>query len=144
MNTKGLTRRLKYYGLGFGLGLILVWATLLKDRDRASWLPEGRILDFLEEVDLEITSKAQCQLDCLKIDAKLFDKTFWKNAKVDFKKSVVKRKPCPEHYIKSKLADGREIALYIENCETCMDCENERTAFLRSIEIDGIENCNCE
>jgi hypothetical protein len=144
MNTKGLTRRLKFYGIGFGLGLILVWATLLKDRDRASWLPEGRILDFLEKVDLTITKKAQCQLDCLQIDPNLFDKTFWENAEVDFKKSAVKLKPCPEHYIKSKLADGRVIALLIENCETCIDCEAERTAFLRSIEIEGVENCECD
>mgnify|MGYP003644734644 CR=1 FL=1 len=142
MNTKGLTRRLKYYGLGFGLGLILVWATLLKDRDRAAWLPEGRILEFLEEVDMEVTSKAKCQIDCLKLDSTFMDKTFWENATVNFKKSAVKRKPCPEHYIESKLADGRAIALYIENCETCQDCEAERTATLRSLEIEG-EVCDC-
>ena len=93
---------------------------------------------------MEVTSKAQCQLDCLKLDATMFDKTFWGNAKVDFKKSAVQRKPCPEHYIKSKLADGRSIALYIENCETCIDCEAERTATLRSIEIVGTENCDCK
>ena len=144
MKREGLTRRLKYYGLGFGLGLIVVWATLLKDRDRAAWLPEGRILEFLEEVDMEITTKAQCQLDFHKVDTAMFDKTFWENAQVDFKKSAVQRKPCPEHYIKSKLADGRIIALYIENCETCKDCEAERTAFLRSIEVEGTENCDCE
>lgn len=144
MKTKGLTRRLKYYGLGFGLGLILVWATLLKDRDRASWLPEGRTIEFLEEVDMKISEKAKCQIDCLKLDSTFMDKPFWENATVNFKKSAVKRKPCPEHYIESKLADGRVIALYIENCETCQDCEAERTATLRSIEIVGTENCECD
>lgn len=144
MNTKGLSRRLKYYGLGFGLGLIVVWATLLKDRDRAAWLPEGRILEFLEEVEMDISDKALCQLNCYKIDTTMFDQTFWEKAKVDFKKSSVKRKPCPEHYIESTLADGRNISLYIENCETCEDCEEERTAQLRAIEIIDSENCNCE
>lgn len=144
MKTKGLTRRLKYYGLGFGLGLILVWATLLKDRDRASWLPEGRTIEFLEEVDMKISEKVKCQIDCLKLDSTFMDKAFWKNASVNFKKSAVKRKPCPEHYIESKLADGRAIVLYIENCETCQNCEAERTATLRSIEIVGAENCGCD
>lgn len=144
MKREGLTRRLKYYGLGFGLGLVVVWATLLKDRDRASWLPEGRTIEFLEEVDMKYTEKAKCQIACLKLDLSFMNKSFWENAKVNFKKSVVKRKPCPEHYIESKLTDGKSIVLYIENCETCIDCDEERTATLRSIEIIGVENCECE
>lgn len=139
----GFKSRLKYYGLGFGLGLVLVWATLLKDRDRASWLPEGRILEFLEEVDLEITEKAQCQINCLALDSNFMDATFWENAKVVYDKSAVHRKPCPEHFIQSKLADGRTIGIYVENCETCETCDEERTAFLRSIEVDG-KKCDCE
>ena len=39
------TKRLKYYLIGFGLGLFLVFF-LFKDRSW-SWLPENRVLDFI-------------------------------------------------------------------------------------------------
>ena len=41
------TQRLKYYLIGFGLGLFLVFL-LFKDRTW-SWLPENRVLDFIVE-----------------------------------------------------------------------------------------------
>ncbi len=138
----GLRRRLKYYGIGFALGLIVVWATLLRNRDRASWLPEGRTLEFLERVDMAITERAQCQLDCLELTPDIFDKQFWEKADLDFKKSATQRKPCPEYYITSTLSDNRKVIIFVETCEYCEDCEQEGTAFLRSIEVEGKE-CDC-
>ena len=133
IDKKRLIYRLKFYGLGFGLGCLLVWATLYKDRDRPSWLPEGRVLEFLEEVDIQISDQLKCELACNNIPISFMDSTFWANADVDFDQSAVKRKPCPEHYIKSTIKDGREIVVYIENCEYCMDCKEEGVATLRSV-----------
>ncbi|MCB9360313.1 MAG: hypothetical protein H6587_02160 [Flavobacteriales bacterium] len=143
MDTKGLTRRLKFYGLGFVLGLVVVWATLLKDRDRAAWMPEGRTIEFLERTEIQISDLAKCQIACLKLDSSFMDESFWKNAKVNFKKSAVKRKPCPEYYISSTLPNNQKIIIYMESCEVCQNCE-EGTATLGSIEINAVENCECE
>ena len=141
-------RRLKVYLFGCGLGCIVVWATLFKDREkRASWLPEGRILEFLAEADITISNDLECQLECQNIpqDFLKTDTVFWKNAVVDFDKSAVHREPCPEHYIQSKLADGRQIGIYVENCETCIDCPAEFTASLRGIVnlSDKEKVCDC-
>lgn len=136
IDRKVFFRRLKIYLIGCGLGCIVVWATLFnKDHDRPSWLPEGRILEFLVEADITINNQLKCELECHKIPVDFLktDTVFWKNAEVDFDKSAVHRKPCPEHYIKSKLADGRPIGVYVENCETCIDCPEEFTASLRGI-----------
>ena len=89
-----------------------------------------------------ITEKAQCQINCLNLDSNFMDASFWENAEVIYDKSAVHQKPCPEHYIQSKLADGRVIGIYVKNCETCKDCEAERTAFLRGIEIQE-KQCDC-
>ncbi len=147
IDKKKLFYRLKFYGLGFGLGCIAVWATLYNGRDeRASWLPEGRVLQFLENNDIVINKKLECEISCKNLPANFMDSTFWANAEVFFDKSAVKRKPCPEHYIESTIVDGRKIAIYIENCETCIDCDEELTAELRSV-VDLTakdKECDCQ
>ncbi len=146
IDKKRLFYRLKFYGFGFGLGCVLVWATLYNGRDeRPSWLPEGRVLQFLEEVDISISEELKCELECNNIPVNFMDSTFWANANVDFGESAVKRKPCPEHYIKSKIKDGREIVVYIENCEYCKDCESEGVASLRSFVNLSVKDkvCDC-
>jgi hypothetical protein len=141
VDRKKLFYRLKFYGIGVGMGLIVVWATLYNGReDRASWLPEGRILEFLEDVDMEISDQLKCEIECNNLPLNFMDSTFWANAEVDFDKSAVKRKPCPEHYIQSTLADGRVIGIYVDNCETCIDCPSELTAKLRGVvDVSGGE-----
>ena len=134
IDKKRIIYRLKFYGFGFGLGCVLVWATLYSGRDeRSSWMPEGRVLQFLESADIVINEKLECEITCKNLPLTFMDSTFWANAEVIFDKSAVKRKPCPEHYIESTITDGRKIAVYIENCETCIDCDAELTAELRSV-----------
>lgn len=131
--------RLKYYLFGVGLGCIVVWATLLKNRDdRPAWLPEGRVIEFLQHTDIQISDKLKCELKCVDLPTTFMDSTFWANADVDFGKSATKRKPCPEYYISSKTVKGNSIIVYIETCE------KEERASLRSIETGNIKNCNCD
>ena len=146
IDKKRLLYRLKFYFIGFGLGIVVVWATLYHNRERPSWLPEGRILEFLAEADIALTEAQKCELECNNIPADFLatDTLFWKNAEVNFDKSAVRREPCPEHYIESKLSDGRAIGVYIENCETCENCEAELTANFRNFVFRGEEKNECE
>jgi len=139
-----LKSRFKYYGLGFILGLVVVWATLIKDRDRDSWLPEGRTLDFLERIDIQVSDLAKCQIECLELAPDFMDASFWGKADIDFTKSATKRKPCPEYYITSTLSsNNKNVIIYVETCEVCENCD-KGTATLRSIEIADTEsNCKC-
>lgn len=140
---KGLGRRLRFYFIGFGLGLVLVWATLLRNRERSSWLPEGRVIEFLEKTDIAISDKAKCELECLNIDLEFMDIDFWKKADVNFPESATDRKPCPEYYITSSLSSNQNVVIFVETCDVCEDCE-KGTATLRSIElIDNQTNCDC-
>lgn len=146
VDRKKLFYRLKFYGIGVGMGMIVVWATLYNGREeRASWLPEGRILEFLEDYEMEVSDQLKCEIECNNLPLNFMDSTFWANAEVDFDKSAVKRKPCPEHYIQSTLSDGRVIGIYVDNCETCIDCPEELTATLRSVVniTEGKKDCGC-
>ncbi len=146
VSRKKLFYRLKFYFVGVSMGMIVVWATMYNGRDeRPSWLPEGRIIEFLSEVEMEVPEGVSCQIDCNGLSKNFMDSTFWANAQVDFDKSAVKRKPCPEHYIQSTLSDGRVVGIFVENCETCIECEEEMTASLRKVIniTDGEKDCGC-
>lgn len=136
--------RLKYYLIGFGLGCVIVWATLYRNSDRPSWLPKGRIVEFLEKTDIIISEQLKCKLACNNIPLDFMNKTFWKEVNVDFEKSATKRKPCPEYYITGTLANNQKIILFIENCELCENCSQEGTAILRNFEIENASTtCEC-
>lgn len=132
--------RLKYYLLGFGLGCVVVWATLYRGRDRTSWLPKGRIVSFLKETKVGFTEKSKCQMECIGLSEDFMDDVFWLDAGVDLGKSDTHRKPCPEYYIISKTAQNQELLVYIETCE------KEEHATLKSVEVTSKEKghtCDC-
>jgi len=142
--------RLKYYLIGFGLGCVMVYAIFYTGDDaRSSWLPEGRVLEFIEETELVVTNKyITCTLECNNIALEDFDKTFFQKAKVNFSESATTREPCPEYQIEGKLADGREVILLIETCEPrrlSTAEEKEDIATLVNISFEGLKrDCLCE
>ncbi|MBL4669343.1 MAG: hypothetical protein JKY30_08780 [Flavobacteriales bacterium] len=142
---KGFGRRFFIYMIGFGMGCVLVWVMFYRNGDRASTMPTGRVLDFFESTEIKISDQLKCEIECNNLELNFMDSTFWENATVDFGKSAVRRKPCPEHYIESITKSGRKIGVYIENCEVCLDCEEDRTATLRSIVnlSEGDKACDC-
>jgi len=130
---KGFGRRLFIYMIGFGLGCVLVWAMFYRNGDRDSWLPEGRVLEFLADAEVQISDKLKCELECQNLPETILDSTFWANAEVDFEKSIKDKKPCPEHCIISTTKEGLELEVYIENCEVCLDCKDKPLATLKSV-----------
>jgi len=136
--------RLKFYGIGFVMGCVMVWVMFYQGDDaRPSWMPEGRVLEFLADTEINISENAKCKLACYSIPSDFMDKAFWDNADVRFKESSIERKPCPEYKITSTTSDGKEITVYIESCEGCHDCEEGKLAELRTVEVEGGETCNC-
>ena len=136
---EGLGRRFFFYLIGFGLGCVLVWAMFYRNSSRPAWMPEGRVLEFLEQHEIQISNDLKCKLDCYTIPHDFMDEAFWKAAEVNFKESATERKPCPEYKITSSLPDGNKFVIYVEACET------DETATLRSItHLPEIEmDCDC-
>ena len=81
------TKRLKYYLIGFGLGLFLVFF-LFKDRSW-SWLPENRVLDFISSHPILVNKDFYDDLkDKSALEKKIFDLVLSGN--VDFSESQTK------------------------------------------------------
>ena len=83
MNT--LKRRLLYYGLGFGMGLLFVF--FFFNNRGCSWLPENRIKTLLAQKIIFVSEKNLGVLENLKIDKSELKK-YIESADVDFSKSV--------------------------------------------------------
>ena len=78
------TQRLKYYLIGFGLGLFLVFL-LFKDRTW-SWLPENRVLDFIVEHPILVDKNVYPSLvDTIDLGKEVFNIVL--NGSVDFSRS---------------------------------------------------------
>lgn len=131
---EGLGKRFFYYFIGFGLGCVLVWAMFYRNSDRPSWMPEGRVIEFLESTEVTISEELKCKLGCYDLSSDFLNDEFWEAAEVNFKESATERKPCPEYQITSK-----DVLIYVEACET------KKTATLRSIEKinEKPKQCDC-
>jgi len=89
-----MLRRIQIYAFGFLLGSIVVYVTLIRDRDRdlGAWLPEARVK---EEVSYRFDWKDSfntCILKCHGLDSTQFEGLV-QNADVNFLESSVKEGP---------------------------------------------------
>ena len=85
-----LKRRLLYYGLGFGMGLLFVF--FFFSNRGCSWLPENRIKTLLAQKIIFVSEKNLTVLENLKIDKSELKK-YIESADVDFSKSVKNTNP---------------------------------------------------
>ena len=77
-------KRLMYYLIGFGLGLFMVFAFILRDKKIDFWTPSEMIKSRLAEKPFLTTSHSACQMKCLKLYP-AFVMMKVKDAKIEFK-----------------------------------------------------------
>ena len=56
-------RRLKYYLIGVGLGILLVLA-IFKDRKLTAWMPENQVKKEFAEKEILYPEELKCRLKC--------------------------------------------------------------------------------
>lgn len=127
------SRRLRLFLIGVGLGSVLMYFWVLKDKNIYK-MPSDVIKDKLLHFPLQFTSKAQCQIQCNKIDTALLRKA-WKSADINFSLSKVDLKPCPIYHITLNPAvnDTKIIS-----CAVC----DEFAVVQEIVEFKG--NCDCK
>lgn len=82
--------RLRYFGVGLGMGLVLVFAMF--GTRGCDWTPTNRVKSAIQECTLAANAEDQCLLECNSIsDEILFDLIY--NGKVNFKDSRTKGEP---------------------------------------------------
>ncbi len=109
-----LIRRLKLYGFGFLLGLLVVSFIY---KGKGCKLPGSIKLEELSLQKLEYTLHGECRMKCRNISEGDVKQLF-KSGKVNYDKSEVHGKPCPTYAVEGKTASGKELRVVIADCDT--------------------------
>ena len=97
-------RRLRLYGFGFILGLLMVKFMF---NDRTICKTPGSIKrEELKKQHREFSTLAQCNLACFGLDTSKLDLIF-EGGKIDFDLSNPQAKPCPTYLLLGKAVDQK-------------------------------------
>jgi hypothetical protein len=91
-------QRLKFYGIGFGMGCLIVWAMV---GNRSCVTSNEMKMQELVFQHFEFSEKAQCKLRCLKQNEQLF-KIEMRHFEVNYDLTNVHADPCGQYFIQPK------------------------------------------
>ncbi len=108
--------RLKFYGIGFGMGLLVVYATF---GTRSCTTPNEIKMQELVFQNFELSDKAKCKLNYLRKNEALL-KIELRHFEVNYDVSLVHQEPCGEYFIqpKEEFASQYNYKLVIYDCDT--------------------------
>lgn len=109
------SRRLRLFLIGVVLGSVLMYFWVLKDKNVYK-MPKDVIKEKLLHFPLQLTTKAQCQIQCNKTDTAALRKA-WKASDIDFSLSKVSQKPCPVYHITLNKSQGASMVVMCELCD---------------------------
>jgi hypothetical protein len=127
-------RRLKFYGFGFGLGLLIVYAMF---GTRSCVTPNEQKMQELVFQDFKLSDKANCKLKCMMKNADLL-KIELRHFEVNYDLSTVRKEPCGEYFIqpKEEFSSNYNYKLVIYDCDTISRIDD--------ISIISTNTCNCQ
>ena len=122
-------KRLLYYLLGFGLGIFVVFAFILRNKKLDFWTPSEMIKSRLAEKPFLLSKKAECQMKCLKIYPDYVMMKV-KNATVVFEPGKMIKERCKTYTLKHQ-----QTEMVFEICPTDV----------KLIELNqGMDTCKCK
>lgn len=109
-----LYRRLKLYGFGFVLGLIVVSFVY---KGKGCQMPGSRKLEELSYQKLELTQHGECRMKCRGISEEEI-RQLLKTGKINYDKSKVHDEPCGTYAVEGVTTDKQEVRIVIADCDT--------------------------
>lgn len=131
-----LKRRLKLYGFGVVLGLIVVSFIY---KGKGCKMPGSLKLEELAYQKLEYTLHGECRMTCRNITSEEL-KEILKNGKVNYDKSEVHGEPCPTYAVEGTTTTNKQLRIVIADCDTI---SRVVTAIDLNLEKEE-EGCDCK
>ena len=127
-------RRLKFYGIGFGIGLLMVYAIF---GTRSCTTPNEMKMQELVFQYMRFSEKALCKLHCMKKNELLL-KVELRHFEVNYELSKVHEKDCGEYFVqpKKEFAAEHPYDLIMYDCDTITE--------IRDIHILTPATCTCQ
>jgi len=127
-------QRLKYYGFGLLLGLMVVYA-LFGNRTCSS--PNEIKMYELARQQFELSEKAECKLKCLRKNVNLL-KIELRHFEINYDVSSPRNKPCGEYFVSPKQEHKGDYIYQL----ILLDCDT--ITRINDIQIEGALNCKCQ
>ena len=126
--------RLKLYGIGFGMGLLIVYSMF---GTRSCVSPNEQKMQELVFQHFVLSDKAKCKLNFLRKNEMLL-KIELRHFEVNYDVSNVHGEPCGEYYIqpKAEFAEKYNYKLIINDCDTISRIDD--------INITSKATCTCQ
>jgi len=126
--------RLKFYGIGFAIGLLMVFAIF---GTRTCTTPNEIKMQQLVFQYMDLSEKAKCKLKCMRKNEMLL-KIELRHFEINYDLSDVHKEPCGEYYIQPK---KEYDSLY--NYKLVMyDCDT--ITRINDINIPSTLSCTCQ
>ena len=127
-------KRLKFYGFGFGLGLLVVFSMF---GTRSCVSPNEQKMQELVFQDFKLSDKATCKLKCIMKNEMLL-KIELRHFEVNYDLSDVHKEPCGAYYIqpKQEFAGKYNYKLIVNDCDTISKIDD--------ISIPSTYTCNSQ
>jgi hypothetical protein len=108
-------RRLMFYGIGIGIGCLLVFAMFGEKATKCSYFPNERVIDELNHKPLIYSDRSNSEINELGLDS-LKVRELLQRGRIDFDLSNQQNEPCGKYVMESKLENKRPISIYFSKC----------------------------
>jgi hypothetical protein len=127
-------QRLKFYGIGLGIGLLIVYAMF---GTRSCTTTNEMKMQELVFQDFELSERAKCKLKCMRKNEMLL-KVELRHFEVNYDLTSVHKEPCGEYFIqpKKEFVNEHNYNILMIDCDTITK--------INDINITSTNTCNCQ
>ncbi len=108
--------RFTLYGIGFAIGIVLVFFFLGGKKASCNWLPNDRVLNIIQLKQISFSPTVKDQLLNSETDS-LDIMLIITRGDIDFSKSQVKNDPCRNYWIEG-IQEQEELFITVEVCDS--------------------------
>lgn len=108
--------RFTLYGIGFVMGIVIVFFFLGGKNASCNWLPNARILNIIQQKKISFSQEVHEEMRSKTIDS-LRIMQLIKTGDIDFSKSRVKNEPCRNYWIQGGAKDSIMV-ITVDVCDS--------------------------
>lgn len=108
--------RFTLYGIGFAMGIIIVFFFLGGKKASCNWLPNDRILNIISQKYISFSKEVKEEMSRTETDS-LEIMQILDRGDIDFSKSQVKNDPCRNYWIEGSV-DQNILVITVELCDS--------------------------
>jgi len=128
-------KRLRFYGLGFGIGLLVVYALF---GNRSCSTPGEVKMRELVFQDFRVSEKAKCKMKCLTLNDQVL-KINLRHFEINYDLSDVHHEPCGNYFVEPKKDHKAEynFNLIMTDCDTITQIDDINI-------LKAMPSCTCQ